>query len=423
MVPRRAPGQSASFRFFSDSDAVPSHSSDGVNARVQAEQSRASTRVRQARWLPLDLPPPSTIPIRTEAAEDDVADDQIAHDTSSEDEDYEYVDNDDDDGDQTQQQREDEDNAYATVERGNNIEEPTPIEIESALRALDQSSISNPSDLVREVRKRSEFHGERLDGLDATVIFVSESTGPSRTRQRFRCSNCDCEAHVSFTIRDNIVRFMEAEFVHNHHLSDVTSKRAPLLTLERREEIQYLTSIGCYAGHIRLQLGLSIPRQTLYNARRIQPRQYRSNQAAALETQIPTYDDYHTRLLRDDNRLAGCYFFQNRFTDTTICTETVIMDDTSCANRYNFPIPVILGIDEHTLSQLVAFALTRNRIIQVFVHFLSCVKQCLCAENRDLQSTKVLKAFVVNRHDGQFGSATSISRVERCVLREAPGRE
>jgi hypothetical protein len=82
-----------------------------------------------------------------------------------------------------------------SVERGNNLEEPTPIEIESALRALDGSRISNTSDLVREVRKRNEFHGEPLDRLDAIVIFVSESTGPSRTRQRFRCSNCDCEAH------------------------------------------------------------------------------------------------------------------------------------------------------------------------------------------------------------------------------------
>jgi hypothetical protein len=110
-----------------------------------------------------------------------------------------------------------------------------------------------------------------------------------------------------------------------------------------------------------LHLGLSNQRQTLSNARRAQLRQYRSSQAAALEAQIPTYDDFHTRLLRDDNRLAGCYSFQSRFTDTTICTETLIMDDTSCTNRHGFPILVILGINEHKLSPLVAFALIRNQ--------------------------------------------------------------
>jgi hypothetical protein len=56
ILPRRAPCQSASFPLFSDSDGVPSESSDGVNAPVQVEQSRASPRVRQARWRALDLP-------------------------------------------------------------------------------------------------------------------------------------------------------------------------------------------------------------------------------------------------------------------------------------------------------------------------------------------------------------------------------
>jgi hypothetical protein len=219
------------------------------------------------------------------------------------------------------------------------------------------------------------LRGELSDGLDAIVIFVSESTGPSRRRQRFKCSNCACGAHVSFAIRDNIARFIEAEFVHNHRLSEITSRRAPILLSETRDKIQYLTSIACSAGHIRLHLGLSIPRQSFCKARRAQLRQYRSNQAAALEAQIPTYDDFHTRPLRHDNALAGCYFFQNRFSDTTICTETLIMDDTSCTNRCGFPIHVILGIEEHKLSQLVAFALIRNRTIEAFVDFLSWVKQ------------------------------------------------
>jgi hypothetical protein len=80
------------------------------------------------------------------------------------------------------------------------------------------------------------------------------------------------------------------------------------------------------------------------------------------------------------------------------------MDDTSCTNRYGFPILVILGTDEHKLSPLVAFALIHNRTIDAFVDFLSWVKQYLCAEHRDLQSTPVPKAVVVDRHDRQFAA-------------------
>jgi hypothetical protein len=163
------------------------------------------------------------VPVIREADDDEVADGRIAQETSSEDEGYEDIDSDD----QTEQQREDEGNAYATDERGNNIEKSTSFEIESALRVADQSQISKPSDLAREVRKRNEFNGERIDGLDAVVIFLSESTGSRRSRQYFKCSNSDCEIHVSFTIQTNIVKFMEAEFDHNHRLSEVKPKRDP----------------------------------------------------------------------------------------------------------------------------------------------------------------------------------------------------
>jgi hypothetical protein len=42
------------------------------------------------------LPPPSTIPVVKEVADDEVADSWIAQETSTEDEGYEYIDGDDD---------------------------------------------------------------------------------------------------------------------------------------------------------------------------------------------------------------------------------------------------------------------------------------------------------------------------------------
>jgi hypothetical protein len=125
-------------------DAIPFQNPSGVNVPVQAQNSRGSPCFRQARWRDLDLPPPSTIPAVKEAADDEVADSRRAQETSSEDEGYEEIDRDGDDDDQALQQGDDQDNEYAMPERVNNIEAPTPIEIEFAVRVLDHRRISHP---------------------------------------------------------------------------------------------------------------------------------------------------------------------------------------------------------------------------------------------------------------------------------------
>jgi hypothetical protein len=62
-----------------------------------------------------------------------------------------------------------------------------------------------------------------------------------------------------------------------------------------------------------MPLGLTVPDQTLYNPRRIQIRQYKSDQAAQLEEQIQNYQDFDRYLLCDDDSFAGCYFFHSLF--------------------------------------------------------------------------------------------------------------
>jgi hypothetical protein len=81
-----------------------------------------------------------------------------------------------------------------------------------------------------------------------------------------------------------------------------------MLSNNKRAEIQYLTSLGCTAGQIRLHLGLIVPGQTLCNARTYQPRQYRKDQGIQLEAHIQTDEDFHAHLVRDDNHFAGARF-------------------------------------------------------------------------------------------------------------------
>jgi hypothetical protein len=115
-----------------------------------------------------------------------------------------------------------------------------------------------------------------------------------------------------------------------------------------------------------LRLELIVPGQTLSNRRRHQLCQYRKSQGTQLEAQIQTDEDFHRRLLPDDEHFAGCYFFQSLFTGSIVCPETLRMEDAACGDRYNFPILVILRIDESKLSQLVATALVRDRTMATF---------------------------------------------------------
>jgi hypothetical protein len=96
-----------------------------------------------------------------------------------------------------------------------------------------------------------------------------------------------------------------------------------------------------------------------------------------LEKEIQTYHDFDTYLLRDDDSVAGRYFFHSLFVGSTICRDTLTMDDTLCTNRFDFPTLVILELDEHKLSEFIAFALIRDRTTQAFAAFLRWVKSHL----------------------------------------------
>jgi hypothetical protein len=152
-------------------------------------------------------------------------------------------------------------------------------------------------------------------------------------------------------VEDNVVRFIGAYFMHNHDLSIIKVSGANDIDNETRMEIQHLTELGFNAGQVRLRLGLTVSPHVPYNIRRDQLRQYRTSQANKLQQEISKSSDFETCLPRDGQHFAGCDFFHTIFSGTPVLHETLIMDDTSCTNRYGFPILVILGIDEYRLSQ------------------------------------------------------------------------
>jgi hypothetical protein len=161
---------------------------------------------------------------------------------------------------------------------------------------------------------------------------------------------------------------------------------------------------------------LYVPPQTLSNARRVYLHSYGSKQAAQLEAEIQTYDGFNTCLLCEGDYLAGCSFFQSVLAGSTVCSETLIIDGTSCTNRYDFPIVVIVAIDGYKMSQLLAFAFVRDHTIKPFMAFLHWVKQYVRVGDIHTDSDATLKAFVIDRHDGQLAALREVFSRSRIVF-------
>jgi hypothetical protein len=163
--------------------------------------------------------------------------------------------------------------------------------------------------LTKEIARRSAFSPSgSMIPLEISMC-VARSTGSSRSQQLFVCRHLGCSARVAFTVSDDVVRFGEVGWTHNHEISAMTCDGPPILDSEMRAEICHLKSLGCTAGQIRLRLGLNISGEMLYNVRRNQLRQYRTGQAVQLENEISTDSDFETCFLRDRDHFAGCYFF------------------------------------------------------------------------------------------------------------------
>jgi hypothetical protein len=73
-------------------------------------------------------------------------------------------------------------------------------------------------------------------------------------------------------------------------------------------------------------------------------------------------------------------------------------------------------MDKHKLSQLIAFALIRDRTTQAFAAFFARLKWHLCGSDTDMDSDPTAAAFVVDRHDGQLAALRLVFSKSRIVF-------
>jgi hypothetical protein len=280
------------------------------------------------------------------------------------------------------------------------VDRDTPDNVSKQLLALRGVTFTDVQSLTRDVRTRSSYSPPQLLGLFGLSMFRADETGAARSVQTYVCTREGCPAHIRYHTADGVIKPHEWQWEHNHDVNDVELRSIQELSAEQRKHIDDLTSMNMTAGQIRIQMGLVVAPQVLYDARRSQLRFFRRDQAERLVEEIEKWDDMTVKVNKDPSgRLKALYCFHTVFEGKEICRQVLILDDTACTNFFGLPLLVVLGVDEYNLSQLIGFALMPDRTVEAFVAFLDWLKPWLGPPGPE---HPVPLAFLSDRHGSQL---------------------
>jgi hypothetical protein len=239
-------------------------------------------------------------------------------------------------------------------------------------------------------------------------LFSARSTGNTVRAQRFCCRCVGCPAHITFVFDDvDQLSVSNSMFEHNHYLEGTPTKGARRATAHQRAHIAELHGMGMDAPQIRDQIetgsDVSVFRPpALYNMRHANDGEARSESQILLES-LEDWTDFESDFGTQQGRFVYCYFFHRIFEQSDMARDTLFVDDAACTNRFRLPLVVILCRDDHSLSQLVAFAFIPNRTVGAFTAFFEWVRQRLLRDG-DTDESAVPAAILLDRHPAQFAA-------------------
>ena len=141
-------------------------------------------------------------------------------------------------------------------------------------------------------------------------------------------------------------------------------------------------------------------KDVLYNAMRSAREEMRTDQSRALRDAAPTLNVWSSEIsLAEDNTFQEAFFVNAALLSTRLHVDHVYIDDTSCANVFNFPVVSILCRDECKTLHCIAWGITKkNRTSGSFVRFLTFVSKYYGR----------IKTFVCDRHGAQRSAIVTV---------------
>lgn len=242
---------------------------------------------------------------------------------------------------------------------------------------------------------------------------IQDSKTQSQLYFRFKCKfagknkySTNCQSFIYFKGKNDVISFSNANWNHNHSLDPYFIKsKVNTLTSIQKKEIKSLRNDGHSAGFCRRKLDLSILPNFLYeSSRKVLSEKFENQIQNFIEHSIQYQDLFLIKNFWTENLFQGSVFISKRFINSPFSNDIILVDDTCCTNKFNFPIIVAVGIDENRISQLIAFGLINGKKTDDFDLFFN-----------ELAQHFSIRVFVCDRLKSQTKSIRN-SQIVYCKL-------
>jgi hypothetical protein len=270
----------------------------------------------------------------------------------------------------------------------------TPVQVIDSIVQLDgrgerfflDAGFATLTEYVREV--------SRLDDRPVSdPLFGARSTGKDRLTQHYQCHLTPegCPAFFKIKMHSWGMELGDHQFQHDHDVYDAGERRAyHSIRPEAIQEIIEMTRRHATPGQIRSALDLGATCDVLYASRRATLMEQRQNQVRALKEACATWRGWAYWFVGpEDGEFQGFFAVHTHIIGHPMCRDTLGMDDTSCTNFFELPVPAIITPDPNDTTQVVAFAILRDHGADALIEFLEYVKTHMKQDQP--------KAFIIDR--------------------------
>lgn len=178
------------------------------------------------------------------------------------------------------------------------------------------------------------------------------------------------------TESDGSFSFFEASWIHNHPVSrEFFEAHFSCLTETELENIRQQQKLNIPAGIIRSNLGLTVNSDIFYEVRRELSKSLKHESLTDFEQQCSDSNYWRHMYLDETGCFAAVSFVHITVAQQAYASDMMIIDDTASVNIYELPVQVSLVVDAEANSQVLAFALLRDRTTESHVRFLRDIKR------------------------------------------------
>ena len=223
----------------------------------------------------------------------------------------------------------------------------------------------------------------------------------------------NCSSNFKILIRNDVVYDIEFDQkLHNHFLDELfISSRISLITSHTKDTITEASKNGLPTCYIRRFICPKLLPDQLYNATRKGKKEYFDDEIGKLHEYLTSVQNNYCTIWQFDsnNKFYDLLIINSRIKKCAYAKDIIVMDDTMCTNRFQYPILPFIVFDENNAVQILAIAIIKEKDEIYFANILRSFKS-------EINSVKI---FLIDRLISQTNAIKKIfpsSKIVYCRL-------